>query len=149
MCNLVTRWEGKFVLFIWGLGYERIYGWKSKNRGVSPKWMVKIMENPIVEWMIWGYHYFRKHPYIFFWIHFFLRSFHVGSGSSFTVLASHFCLPNKRAVNFDYCGTRNARKTLLDSTPKQQWFGVGCKDPESFETALTDAKEVFSTLDSL
>ena len=24
---------------------------------------------------------------------------------------------------------------------------AGCKDPESFETALTDAKEVFSTLD--
>ena len=23
------------------------YGWKSKNRGGSPKWMVKIMENPI------------------------------------------------------------------------------------------------------
>ena len=26
-----------------------------------PKWMVKIMENSF-KWMIWGYHYFRKHP---------------------------------------------------------------------------------------
>ena len=32
----------------------------SKNRG-TPKWMV-IMENPI-KWMIWGYHYFWKHPH--------------------------------------------------------------------------------------
>ena len=28
------------------------YGWKSNNRGFSPKWI----------WMIWGYHYFQKHP---------------------------------------------------------------------------------------
>ena len=27
--------------------------------------MVKIMvPNPIFEWMIWGYHYFWKHPYV-------------------------------------------------------------------------------------
>ena len=26
----------------------------SKNRGGPPKWMVKIMENPINPWMIWG-----------------------------------------------------------------------------------------------
>ena len=31
---------------------------------VSPKWMVKIMENPIKHGMIWGYHYFRKPPYL-------------------------------------------------------------------------------------
>ena len=36
----------------------------SKNRGIlPPKWMVKIMENPMNKWMIWGYHYFWKHPY--------------------------------------------------------------------------------------
>ena len=31
----------------------------------TPKWMVKIMENPIklLDWMIWGYPYFRKHPH--------------------------------------------------------------------------------------
>ena len=30
----------------------------SKNRG-TPKWMVKIMENPMNKWMIWGFsHYF-------------------------------------------------------------------------------------------
>ena len=43
----------------WGHGTQ---GWHSKNRG-TPKWMVKIMENPMNKWMIWGYHYFRKHPY--------------------------------------------------------------------------------------
>ena len=34
----------------------------SKNRG-TPKWMVYFMENPMNKWMIWGYHYFWKHPY--------------------------------------------------------------------------------------
>ena len=38
-------------------------GWPSKNRGaVPPKWMVYFMENPMNKWMIWGYHYFWKHP---------------------------------------------------------------------------------------
>ena len=37
----------------------------SKNRGIlPPKWMVKIMENPMNKWMIWGYHYFWKHPFL-------------------------------------------------------------------------------------
>ena len=26
----------------------------SKNSGKTPKWMVKIMENPMYKWMIWG-----------------------------------------------------------------------------------------------
>ena len=49
------------------VGYK-LYGKKdmwnvSKNRGKTPpNWMVKIMENPLLKWMIWGYHYFRKHP---------------------------------------------------------------------------------------
>ena len=34
----------------------------SKSSGI-PKWMVKIMENPIKMDDFWGYHYFRKHPY--------------------------------------------------------------------------------------
>ncbi len=30
----------------------------------TPKWMVKIMENPMNKWMIWGAHpYFWKHPF--------------------------------------------------------------------------------------
>jgi len=33
----------------------------SKNRG-TPKWMV-YNGKPLFKWMIWGYHYFRKHPY--------------------------------------------------------------------------------------
>ena len=32
----------------------------SKKTGI-PKWMVKIMENPMNKRMIWGYHYFWKH----------------------------------------------------------------------------------------
>ena len=39
----------------------------SKHRGILPqKWMVKIMENPMNKWMIWGEKntYFRKHPYM-------------------------------------------------------------------------------------
>jgi len=32
----------------------------SKNIG-TPKWMVEIM-GTLLKWMIWGYHYFRKHP---------------------------------------------------------------------------------------
>ena len=39
------------------------FGCWTKNRGKHPpKWMVKIMENPMSKWMIGGYHYFRKHP---------------------------------------------------------------------------------------
>ena len=44
------------------------YGRKVRYMGVSknsgtPKWMVKIMENPMNKWMIWGYPYSCKHPY--------------------------------------------------------------------------------------
>ena len=37
----------------------------SKYRGGPPKWMVKIMENPMNKWMIWGVftHDFWKHPH--------------------------------------------------------------------------------------
>ena len=41
----------------------------SENNG-TPKWMVKIMENPYEQMNDFGgyhTHYFRKHPYIF-WI---------------------------------------------------------------------------------
>ena len=34
----------------------------SKNRG-TPKWMVYNGKPSLKKWMIWGYHYFRKHPY--------------------------------------------------------------------------------------
>ena len=39
--------------------------WRFPKIGVfnPPKWMVKIMENPIKHGMIWGYHYFGKYPY--------------------------------------------------------------------------------------
>ena len=40
----------------------------SKNRGGPPKWMVKIMENPIKMDDL-GYHYFWKHPYIYIHIY--------------------------------------------------------------------------------
>ena len=32
----------------------------SENSG-TPKWMV-YNGNPLLKWMIWGHHYFRKHP---------------------------------------------------------------------------------------
>ena len=34
----------------------------SKNRGKKPKMDGFIMENPMNKWMIWGYHFFWKHP---------------------------------------------------------------------------------------
>ena len=38
----------------------RRYGCQPKNRGsFPPKWMVKIMENPMYKWMIWGENYPR------------------------------------------------------------------------------------------
>ena len=37
----------------------------SKNRG-TPKWMV-YNGKPLLKWIIWGYHYFRKHPSVL-WI---------------------------------------------------------------------------------
>ena len=37
----------------------------SKNRGGPPKWMVKIMENPIkMDDLEGNPHYFRKHPHV-------------------------------------------------------------------------------------
>ena len=33
-----------------------------KIRGTPPRWMVKIMENPMNKWMIWGYHLFLETP---------------------------------------------------------------------------------------
>ena len=39
----------------------------SKNRGIlPPKWMVKIMENPMNKWMIWGETplYLECHPHV-------------------------------------------------------------------------------------
>ena len=36
----------------------------SKNRG-TPKWMVYNVHNE--KWMIWGYPYFRKHPFGYLW----------------------------------------------------------------------------------
>ena len=45
-------------------GILREFSWwqmgVSKNRG-TPKWMV-YNGKPLLKWMIWGYHYFRKHP---------------------------------------------------------------------------------------
>ncbi len=45
-----------------------VCGCFQKIRGKPPKWMVKIMENPMNKWMIWGFsHYFwistHIHPY--------------------------------------------------------------------------------------
>ena len=46
----------------------RIHVDVSKNRGTA-KWMV-YDEKPLLEWMIWGYHNFRKHPcMVYLYIH--------------------------------------------------------------------------------
>ena len=55
-----TRNQSKLKIFRWNAGSVCIEVGVSKNRG-TPKWMVKIMENPI-KMDDWGYHYFRKHP---------------------------------------------------------------------------------------
>ena len=54
------RWlNGKrgVALRRWKMGVE------PKNRGILPQngWFI-IMEKPMNKWMIWGYHYFWKHP---------------------------------------------------------------------------------------
>ena len=36
--------------------------WMFPKIGVPPKWMV-YNGKPLLKWMIWGYHYFWKHPY--------------------------------------------------------------------------------------
>ena len=51
---------------------------KSRSWYIIPIWVFPkigvpqngwfVMENPLNIWMIWGYHYFRKHPYIFMYI---------------------------------------------------------------------------------
>ena len=46
---------------------KQLYIWMFPEiGGKPPKWMVKIMENPMNKWMIWRveHHYFWKHPYI-------------------------------------------------------------------------------------
>ena len=46
-----------------GLEHYVHLGVEPKIGGKPPKWMVKIMENPKIKWMIWGYHYFWKHHF--------------------------------------------------------------------------------------
>jgi len=41
---------------------QYVYGCFQKW-GKPPKWMV-YNGKPLLKWMIWGDHYFRKHPYI-------------------------------------------------------------------------------------
>ena len=62
-------WDLSFIM-VTGADWPKIVGWKPsywcqpKNRGIlPPRWMVKIMENPI-KWMIWGYTYFWKTSYL-------------------------------------------------------------------------------------
>ena len=38
--------------------------WVFPKIGGTPKWMMKIMENPMNKWMMWGYPYFWKHPFV-------------------------------------------------------------------------------------
>ena len=47
----------------------------SKNRGGPTKWMV-YNGKTLLKWMTWGYHYFRKHPYICIYIYTFVFGHH-------------------------------------------------------------------------
>ena len=54
-------------LLVSGRVYIYIYIWMfPKIGGTPPKWMVKIMENPMNKWMIWGVFplFLVQHPYI-------------------------------------------------------------------------------------
>ena len=61
-----------FILLITHTHYICMF---PKIVGFPQKWMVKIMENPMYKWMIWGEftHYFWKHPH---WTMFPLRFAH-------------------------------------------------------------------------
>ena len=52
-----------YILPQWIISNDKVSIWVfPKIGGFPPKWMVKIMENPINPWMIWGdvSHYFSK-----------------------------------------------------------------------------------------
>ena len=64
-CESFKRPVGQDDQWMDGKVEKGSYGCWTKNRGrfLPPKWMVKIMENPMNKWMIWGAHpYFWKHP---------------------------------------------------------------------------------------
>ena len=63
-----------------------IYGCFPKNRD-TPKWMV-YNGKTLLKWMIWGSHYFRKHPYSQVWMAWFLLLF-LGSISKHQVPNPH------------------------------------------------------------
>ncbi len=45
-------------------GHQKSTWMFPKIGGKPPKWMVKILENPMNKWMIWEFsHYFWKHPH--------------------------------------------------------------------------------------
>ena len=63
-CSIVQApGNGKCVLRQWSLQTWKWLGSiLSKNKG-TPKWMV-YNGKPLLKWMIWGYHYFWKPPYL-------------------------------------------------------------------------------------
>ena len=72
--NLDNTWSGikkyrsALNKLLGSVGFNRILGVEPKIGGKPPKWMVKIKENPMNKWMIWGYHCFWKHPYRYIYI---------------------------------------------------------------------------------
>ena len=64
---LLDSWHGLLHLHVLLINITKRGGWNhmvvSKNRG-TPKWMVYNGKS-YIKWMIWGYPYFRKHPYHF------------------------------------------------------------------------------------
>ena len=67
--DFAVRWGG-FGSVVGGELLEQVYATYiyiymdvSKNRGI-PKWM-DYNGKTLLKWMIWGYQYFWKHPYIY------------------------------------------------------------------------------------
>ena len=83
------------VHFAWQVWYGHyICMGVSKNRA-TPKWMVKIMENPMNKWMIWGYHYFWKHPYVYIYTYIYIYILRVNCLIHNNGTPHHIAVPSK------------------------------------------------------
>ena len=93
----------------------------SENGG-TPKWMV-YNGKPLLKWMIWGYPYFRKHPYRLWDLWDDLSFFCAFHGSAFS-LEHH--LPNRQRT----CKILNECTTKTEATRKNL---LGEKKPKFLE----------------
>ena len=108
--------------------------WVVPKNGDTPKWMVKIMENPKIKWMIWGEtHHFRKPPYAHIFSLFY--NFRILSVSdhwtffrfffsrSFATKELFFLVGIRHFDGLAFCQTRNG--TGWEKPQRQFWKGGG------------------------